>query len=149
MDISRITRNLSVAVRAERLILRHQLDRSRRRAALGLVALVAGGLGLIALNAAVFLELAEDMDASTAALVVAIGDFGLMGLAAALARSPGAKGELESVEEVRDLALRDLEAELQAMASKLRPVARDPVGTVAPQLIGVLASAIIKALRKP
>jgi len=62
--------------------------------------------------------------------------------------------ETAPVAEVRDLALEDLEAELQGafdeakqVADGIRRMGRDPLGQIAPGLAAALAKALIKNLK--
>ena len=70
--MNRISRNLSIIIRSERLIARRRIAVLRLQAGLMAAAGVVAGIGLIMLNVAAYLALAEKIPPSAAALTAAI-----------------------------------------------------------------------------
>lgn len=153
--MNRIGRNISIILRAERMIARRHLAVTVNRAALiGFAALIAG-IGLVMLNLAGFFWLRTQMSPQAAALIVALVNVVLAGVLVAIAMNLRAGTELEPVEEVRDMAIEDVEAELQVVADEardvadsLRRMARDPLGTALPAVAGPLMGALIRNIKK-
>ena len=153
--VKRFGRNLRILLRTERLIARRHLDVALRRGALyalaGLVALIA----LVMLNVAAFHALAARMTPQLAALLVAVGNLvlALILVAVAARMKPGA--ELEPVTELRDLALAEIETDLDGaveeareLSANVRRIARDPLGTALPSLLGALLSLLLSGRKK-
>jgi hypothetical protein len=107
------------------------------------------------LNIAAFLALEAHLSAPIAALIVALANLALAAVLVSMAGRMNADAELGPITEVRDLALEDLEAEMQGVATEARDVAnsvrslaRDPFGAAGVSAIGPLLSFLIKTLRK-
>ena len=152
--MNRISRNISIILRAERLIAQRHLAVLRRQTGLVAAAGIAGGVGLIMLNVSAYLALSEKLSQPTAALVVALANIVLAGLLVTLAGKSNADYETAPVVEVRDMAIEDIEAELRvateeakATAEAVKSMARDPLGSIAPGLAGTVAKAVIKNLK--
>jgi len=152
--MNRITRNLSIILRSERLIAQRHMALLRRQTGLFAAAGLVAGLGIIMLNMAGYLALAGVMSKPMAALIVAGVNIAVAGLLAVIAGRSTADAETAPVAEVRDLALEDLEAELQValdevkqVADGIRRVGRDPLGQIAPGLVAALTKALIKNLK--
>ena len=153
--MNRISRNVHIVFRAERIIARRQMavlvNKMSTMAFAGLVA----GIGVIMINVAAFYWLAESMTNAQAALIVAVVNIVMAILLALIASRMNVDRELEPVTEVRDLALEDIEAELatvveeaREVADNVRSIARDPLGTVGPALLGPLLGILTKSLKK-
>ena len=152
--MNRITRNLSILYRSERLIAQRQLAVLRKQTGLMAAAGLIAGLGIIMLNMSAYLALAESFSKPTAALIVAVANLALAGLLIVYAQGQSAEKDIEPVTEVRDMALEDLEAEAQAVADEARAVvedvkgiARDPLGAVMPGIMGTAAKAALKSMK--
>lgn len=153
--MSRISRNLAILLKAERLMARRRMAVAATRAGLfGFAALVAA-LGVIMLNVAAFFALRDGLGPAWAALAVAGANLALAVILALVAARASADSELEPVAEMRDMALADLEAEadetiaeIRALAADMRRVTRDPLGTLLPGLTAPLVAAVIASLRK-
>lgn len=152
---SRIGRNISILLRAERLIARRQMALMRRQTGMAAAAAILGAVGLVMLNVAGFFGLSEVMQPALAALVVAVVNLVFAAILLIWARGLSADREVEQVTEVRDMAIADLEgevedaaAELRELAENLRRMAKDPLGTAGASLIGPLLSMLLKHLRK-
>lgn len=147
--VSRLGRNLGAVIRAERLLARRQMQQFRRQSALmalgGLVAL----MGFVMLNIAGFYALKTLMTPYAAALSVAGADFALALLLILIAARPAPE---DPVADMRDLAMQELEQdldaaadELQELSDDLRRLVRDPLGTALPALIGPLITMLVKS----
>ena len=153
-NMSRISRNLSIVFRSERLIAQRQLAVLRQQTGMMIAAGVTGGIGLLMINAAAYLALAETLSPATAALIVAVANFILAALLVWTANRVNADAEVAGVTEVRDMAMEDLEAEVtdaveevKTVAQGIRKMTQDPLGSLAPGLVGTLASALLKNLK--
>lgn len=153
--MSRLVRNASVVLKSERLIARRRLAVLRAQTGMMMIAGVAGAVGLLAANAAIYFKLAETMSRAAAAGWLAAGNFVLAGLLILVAGRMNADRDVAAAEELRDLAMADLESEVsaltaqaQGLASTLGAVRRDPLGAALPGLVGVVISALLKARKK-
>jgi len=149
--MSRISRNISIILRTERLIAQRNMTVLAKRAGFFAAAGLAGGLAIIMLNVAGYLALASVMSKPLAALVIALINLIVALILAAIANSVSAEADTAPVAELRDMAIGDIEAEVQDMMSEaretvrdLRTVSRDPLGTLAPGLVTMIASAVLK-----
>lgn len=152
--MNRISRNISIILRSERLIAQRHLAVIRRQTGLMAAAGIAGGVGLIMVNVAAFFALSETLSQATSALIIAVVNLGLAGLLATLANKSEVGEETAAVAEVRDMAIEDIEGELRAAAEEakaatqsLKKLASDPLGSFAPGLAGTVAKAVIKNLK--
>lgn len=152
--MNRISRNISIILRSERLIAQRHLAIIRRQTGLMAAAGIAGGVGLIMVNVAAFFALSGTLSQTTSALIVALVNLGLAGLLVTLANKSGVGEETAAVAEVRDMAIEDIESELRAAADEakaatqsLKKLANDPLGSFAPGLAGTVAKAVIKNLK--
>lgn len=153
--MNRISRNISIIVRSERLIAQRRLAVLRKQTGMMAAAGIAGGVGLLMLNAAGYLALATVVSPAAAALIVAIVNIALAAILVSVATNTNAEADVAPVAEVRDLALEDLEAEIRAatdeardLADSVRRMARDPLGIGGSGAIGAIATAVIKNLTK-
>ncbi|MDJ0994928.1 MAG: hypothetical protein QNI90_15225 [Dinoroseobacter sp.] len=153
--MNRISRNISIIVRSERLIAQRRLAVLRRQTGMMAAAGVAGGVGLLMLNAAGYLALSTVVSPAAAALIVAIVNLAIAAILVSIATNTNAEADVAPVAEVRDLALEDLEAEIKdatdearELADSVRRMARDPLGLVGSGAIGAIATAVVKNLKK-
>lgn len=146
----RITRNVNIAVRAEKMMSRRRLAVFRSQTGLLAFAGLVGGIGLIMLNVGAFFWLVEGNGKAAAGLIVAAVNFLLAVLLALFAGRLTVEHELEPVKEVRDLAIGEIEAEVEStldelseIAENVRKMSKDPFGTALqsalPQLISIVA----------
>lgn len=143
--MSRIVRNVSVLIRAEQMIARRHLDVLRRQTALVLVAGVAATFAAAAVNVGVFYLLAPEIGSVGAAFTLAAANAALAVILVLIARNAKPGDEIAAAEELRDVAMADLEAEVNALTSGLRAARSDPLGTMAPGLASAVVSALLKA----
>lgn len=152
--MNRISRNISIVLRAERLIAQRHLAVLRRQTGLMAAAGIAAGVGLIMLNVSAYLALSQTMPQPSAALIVALVNMALAVLLVSLANKSNVEQETAPVTEVRDMALEDIEAEMRgfadeakATADAVKKMASDPFGAIAPGVAGTVAKAVIKNLK--
>lgn len=153
--MSRIVRNLSIVLRTEQIIARRRMEVLRRQTGLILAAALLGLIGLVTLNIAAFLGLETRISATGAALVVALVNLALAAILVLVAGRLNADAEVQPVTELRDLALTEIEAEVEgaaeearAVAADLRRMARDPLGSALPALAGPLMSLLLNTLKR-
>ena len=152
--MSRITRNIQIILRSERLMARRRAALAGRKLGLlGAAALLAAG-ALVFLNLAAYLALAARMDPALAALCLAGADILLAAILVAAGLSLSAEHEIAPVADLRDLAVADLEGELQQateeareLSRNVRRIAHDPLGTAGFGLLAPLLGLILKNLR--
>lgn len=152
---SRVGRNVTIAIRAERIIARRRLAVMRSQTGMMAFAGLIAGIGVIMLNVGAFFWIATSLGNAAAGAVVAVANFGLAAILAVLAGRMSVEKEIEPVVEVRDLAVEDIEAELadtlsevSDLANSLRRMARDPLGSAVPGLLAPLLSILLKSLKK-
>ena len=93
---------------------------------LGAIAALAGLFGLGMLNLAAFFALQVHMGPAGSALIVAVANLVFAGILVSIASKLAPGPEVKIVEEVREIALADIEAEAQAVQNELRMV-RDEI----------------------
>jgi hypothetical protein len=153
-SISRIGKNLNIILRSERIMARRRMAVLRNQTGLVAFAGLVAGIGHIMLNVAAFYALRDNMAPQNAALIVGLGNLLLAAALIIAATRMTAEAELEPVSELRDLAISDLESELEGiieegrdLSATLRRMASNPVGSLLPVLIGPLVSALMKSTR--
>lgn len=153
--MTRIGRNISIILRAERMIARRNMAVLRNQTGILVFAALVGVMGLVMLNIAAFLWLQVIWSPSLAALAVAAVNIVLAVLLVVIANRQSAESAVEPITELRDLAIEDLEVEMQGVVEELRDVAgnvrrmaRDPLGTALPALAMPLIGIILRSLRK-
>ncbi len=151
----RIGRNLTVAFRAERVIARRRLAVVRTQTGLMAFAGLIAGIGVIMISIAFFFFLSERFGNTTAGLLVGLIDFLIAGVLVMIAVRLTAEPELEPAIEVRDLALEDIEAEVENAVDEVRDLAKgfgqftkDPWSVAGQNLLGPLLSILLKTLKK-
>ena len=146
-----VYRHVRILWRAERAIVETQLNAMLRRALLyafaGLIALFA----LAMLNVAAYFFFVPHWGPLWAALAVALGDLvvALIVVLIALSTKPGP--ELAAAQELRNLALESLEAELAPLQERLAWVTRavrQPLEFPLQTILVPLVASIVRALRK-
>jgi len=149
--MTRISRNISVILRTERLIAKRRLAVLQTQSGLMAVALVAAGVGLVMLNVAAFFALRTQTSPQISALIIALINLALALLLLVIASRMSARRELEPVTELRDLAMAELEADLQdtmgearELADDIRKIARDPLGSLLPSVVVPILASFVK-----
>jgi hypothetical protein len=120
--MSRLSRNLKLFLRSERVLAEMQVGLVSRKAVLLGGAMVAGLLALAMANVAGFFALAPSLGSPGAASVVALVDAVAAGLLAVVAVSLQPGREEDVVREVRDMALDEIGAELEVVQQRLAQV---------------------------
>ena len=152
---ARLARNAHVLFRTEHLIARRRLAVARNRG--GLIAVAGGvaGIGVVMTNIALFFWLAETHSYAKTGAMLAGGNFALAGLILAIAWRMSAEQELQPAMEMRDLMLAELEADIndglaeaQHLSDNVKRIANDPLGTLAPGLLGPILSMLVRSAKK-
>ena len=146
--MKRVARNVSIIMRTERLIAQRHTAVLVRRAGLTAAAGLVAGLAIIMLNLSGYLALSEIMSPALAACMVALANLLIAALLMALAGRVAVGDDTQTAAELRDMAIEDIEAELEGTVNDLRNMARDPLGMVAPGLMGAVAKTILKTAKK-
>lgn len=153
--MNRIGRNISIALRAERLIAQRKMEVIRTQTGLIAAAGLVAGIGLIMLNVAAYHALETQLSPQAAALIVALANFVLAVLLGIYAGRINAGADVQGATEVRDMAVEDLEAEIenatreaQQIVSDVRQLVKNPLGSALPGVVGPLAKALMKSARK-
>lgn len=151
--MKRISQNIRIILRTERLIWKRQTAVAGRKAGLLGAAAVLGAVALVFLNLAAYFALSSRMDPALAALLLALGDILLAGLLLVLAKGQSADREVAAVSELRDMAIADLEADLEAAGSEaremlqnVRTMASDPFSRAGLSVLAPLLSLLVKNL---
>lgn len=153
--MSRISRNISIILRSERLIAQRRMAVLRRQTGMMAAAGIAAGLGLVMLNVAAFFALVEHLSQPLSAFIIALVNIAIAVILVSTANKQSAETEVTAVAEVRDLAMEDLELEVQeattevkVLAQSVHNMARDPLSMFAPGLISAVVAALVKNLKK-
>ncbi|WP_419738119.1 hypothetical protein [Ruegeria sp.] len=148
--MSRLSRNLVTIYRTERLIARRRLAVMQQQTILMVLAGIAALAGLVALNVAIFFALDALMSSAGAAAVLAAGNLVLAALLVLFARRTSVEDEIAPAVEVRDMAIVDVEDEMEEMATEAREVVQavksigaNPLGSL-PALLVPLLTALLK-----
>ena len=148
--MNRITRNLTTIYRIERLIARRRFSIAQSQAILMALAGVVALIGLILLNWSLFFVLEVRMSPAAASAILALVNIALAGLLASRAGRMNVEDEIAPAVEVRDLAIADLEAEVEDAAKEVRDIVnllkglhKNPFGSLT-TLILPLVTAILK-----
>jgi hypothetical protein len=156
-----LVKNLRILWRTERLLTEQRLRQIVRRVSLLTLAAVLGLFAVAMLNVAGYLYLVPLVEPTGAALVVAAADAVVAALLAlaGLPQKPGP--EVRVLEEIRDMALTDLEAEARSAQADLRQMrseiagmrqavssfARNPLDGLSPQLVTSAVTLLTNLLR--
>lgn len=149
--MNRISRNLAVVYKTERLIARRRLAVVQKQTVMMGLAGVFALVGLVLANAALYLLFERWISPAAAAAILALANVILAFLLVRMANRMTVDDEIAPALEVRDLALAELEAEVEDATQEVRQVVdsvkslpRDPFGSLVTLLIPVLRSALKK-----
>ncbi|MEP2027603.1 MAG: hypothetical protein ABJI96_02700 [Paracoccaceae bacterium] len=149
--MNRISRNLSTIYRTERLITRRRIAVVQQQTALMALAGLAALAGLILLNIAFYFVLTKWFSPAVAAGILAFINLVLAGLLATVAGRMSVEDEIAPAVEVRDMAISDLEVELEGMTVEARQtinaikgLGSNPLGSISALLVPVLTAALKK-----
>ncbi|WP_209509297.1 hypothetical protein [Ruegeria sp. HKCCE4150] len=147
--MSRLSRNLVTIYRTERLIARRRLAVVQQQTILFGIAGIAALLALVLLNLALFFALQSTMSPASASAVLALGNLGFAGLLVLIARRSSVEDEVAPVVEVRDMAIADIEDELEEVATEAREVVQavksigsNPLGSATTVLVPLISMLI-------
>lgn len=112
---------------------------------------LVGVVGVIMLNVAAFYELGTTMSPQKSAMIIALVNLALAVVLIVIASRMSAAKDIQPVEELRDMAIGDLEVEIQSAVEELndignsvRRIARDPLGSLLPSVIVPLLASLIR-----
>lgn len=149
--MNRISRNLAVVYKTERLIARRRLAVIQNQTVMMALAGVFALIGLVLVNVALFMLFDTWMSSAAAAGILALGNLVLAGLLVGIATRQNVDQEIAPAVEVRDLALAELEAEVEDATQEVREIARavktlpkDPLGSLMTLLVPILTAALKK-----
>ncbi|WP_170505956.1 hypothetical protein [Ruegeria arenilitoris] len=150
--MSRISRNISIILRAERLIAQRHVAVAARRTGFYAAAGLALGLAVIMLNVAGFFWLSATMSKPLAALIMAGTNLLLGVILVLMANTQNAQADTTAAVELRDMALLDIETEIKDTLSDARNtvtgIRRDPLGALTPDVISAILSTLIKYAKR-
>ncbi len=156
--MSKVTRNLALLWRSEKILAEAKLNLTTKKLALGVIAGISCLFAWGMFNLALFFAIEPEIGQAWSAFVVGIADIVIAGVLLFLAQRMQPAAEEEMVREVRDLALAEIGAEVdqvQAGLTQLRDdvqTARDgivqfvhhPKEILSPAIIGAVITAIAK-----
>lgn len=147
-------RSLKVFWRSERLIGKNELQLLTKKTLLHAMAGLVGIFGLVMLSLSIFFALVPYMGNALAALTVGGTDVVLAVILVAYASSLKPAAEMAMVKEIRDMAISDMEkelekadAELKTLRNDARKFIRNPFDALMPIAISPLLGAVAKGLR--
>ena len=153
--MSRISRNVSIILRAERTIARRQFRIVCLQIGLMAMAGLIAIIGLVMLNVAAFMALTERLGPAPAAASVAGVNLAIACLLAWIAGQFSASDDIAPLVEVRNMAMEDLEAEIDMATEQVveltdgvKQLVRDPLGTVGSSMIIPLVTAVLSVAKK-
>lgn len=142
--IEPLVRDLQALRRADIVIGKIWLQVVLRRFGLALFAALIAVFALGMLNAAAFLGLQPGLGAVQAAAIVAVGDLVIAALVLLLALHAKPGPEIELAQQMRTMALDQLQADAGALKAGMTQLVRDPMDLAAQKL---LVPAVLSLLR--
>jgi len=121
-----LVRNLKLLWKSDRMLAEIRLKLVAQKIVLFVLAGLGGLFALGMLNMAIFFAIQETLGSAIAALLVGLGNLLLAGILLLVVQRLDTGPEAKVVEEVREMALADIEAEAKAFQSELRLV-RDEI----------------------
>jgi hypothetical protein len=135
-----LIRNLKILLKSDRMLAEIKLKLVAQKIVLFVLAGLAVLFALGMLNLSVFFAIQETLGPAIAALLVSLGNLLLAGILLLVVQRLDTGPEAKLVEEVREMALADIEAEAKAFQSQLRLV-RDEIAD--------MRSGITKLVKNP
>lgn len=152
--MERFVHSFKVFWRAERLLRSNELRLNIKKVQLSAIAALVGLFGLLMLTLAAFFVLVPIWGQAGAALAIAGIDLGLAIILIAWAGSLKPATEAAMVQEVRDMAISDMEhelsladAEVRALKEEVHRFVRNPVDALLPGVIGPLISGAARGFK--
>ncbi len=121
-----LVRNLKLLWKSDRMLAEIRLKLVAQKIVLFVLAGLGGLFALGMLNMAIFFAIQETLGSAIAALLVGLGNLLLAGILLLVVQRLDTGPEAKVVEEVREMALADIEAEAKAFQGELRLV-RDEI----------------------
>ncbi len=148
--MNRLSRNLTTIYRTERLITRRRLAVVQQQSVMMALAGIAVLAALVLLNVSLYFVLNAWMSSAASAAALALANLLLAGLLVLIAKRTNVEDEIAPAVEVRDMAIADIEDELEELATEARDVVQavksigaNPWGSL-PALLIPLLTAILK-----
>ena len=149
--MNRMSRNLTTIYRTERLIAGRRIAVVGQKTVLMVLAGLAALAGLISLNVALYFVLNTFVSPAASAGLLALANLLLAGVLAFIAGRTSVENEIAPAVEVRDLAIADLEGDIEEMTLEAREIAAtlkglgsNPLGSLATLLVPILTAALKK-----
>lgn len=149
--MNRLSKNLTTIYRTERLIARRRFAVMQQQTILMVLAGISALAGLVLLDVALFFTLKTWMSSGASAAVLSLANLMLAVLLVLFAKRTNVEDEIAPAVEVRDMAIADIEDELEEMAVEAREVVQavksigaNPLGSL-PALLVPLITAILRA----
>lgn len=148
--MNRISRSLTTIYRTERLIAQRRFTLVQFQTILFVASGLVAFAGLILLNMALYFFLVTKMYPAGAAAILALGNLALAALLALVAGRVSVEKEIAPAIEMRDMAIADLETELETASLEVREIIHtmktaktDPFGSLMALLVPI-ATAVVK-----
>jgi len=148
--MNRISRNVTTIYRTERLIARRRLAVIQNQTILMALAALVAVIGLALLNVCFYFLLSARLSPAAAAGILAVLNVVLAAVLASSAGRMNVEREIAPAVEVRDMAIADLEAEIESIGGDMRQIVgalksvpKDPFGSLMTVLLPIL-TAILK-----
>lgn len=152
--MERAVRSLKLLWRSERLLAERQLELGASKIQLNALAGLIAVFGLGMFSVALFFALVPPWGEALAALGVGVADLALAAGLVTYARSLQPGTEVGMVEQVRDMALTDLEeeaaaaeAEVVALKDDVHSFLKNPMDALLPSVVGAMVRAVTGGLR--
>ncbi len=149
--MNRISRSLTTVYRTEGLIARRRFAVVQNQIILMAFAGAVALIGLILLNVALFFMLQERMSPAAAAGTLALVNIVFAGFLAGVATKLNVESEIASAVEVRNLAIADLEFEVEGATQEVRDIVnslqglrQDPFGSLSALILPLLTALLKK-----
>ncbi len=144
-----LVRNLKIVMKSDRMLAEIKLKLIGQKIVLFIVAGLGGLFALGMLNMAVFFAIQEVYGSAIAALLVGLGNLFFVGILLFILQRLETGPEAKIVEEVREMAIADIEAEAKAFQTELLLVrdeiagmrvgitnlVKNPMGALAPSIV--------------
>ncbi|WP_170604230.1 hypothetical protein [Ruegeria arenilitoris] len=147
--MNRISRNLTTIYRTERLITRRRLAVVQQQTVMLALAGIAAMAGLVLLNISMYFVLKTWLPSAGSAAVLAVANLLLAFFLALTAKRTSVEEEIAPAVEVRDMAIADIEADLEGMADEARDIVMalknlgsNPLGSLSTLLLPILTAVL-------
>ena len=151
--MNRISRSLTTIYRTERLIARRSMSVVQNQIVLIAIASVVALIGLILVNVSLFFVLQARLSPAAASGILAAANLCLALVLVTGANRMNVEQEVAPAVEVRDMAIADLEADIEDATRELRDVAnslkgmgQNPIGSLSALIVPLIAAILKKKL---